>query len=198
MKKEKLICLLELEFVAPAEDDFEKALKKHMELHEGVCLSDLLKFLYQSSLGSFHLFELMDQTKMKNWIKRNLEKTTPSGGLLAEELLGRKWVRLNFGPYKKRYGNDYQKIHKAFMKVKNVKPGRHTEFRRLLEELIDVFQRGRIRSISDEPKALCQILDFLEEYKKSAHTPVHHSKSYMLKNTSDYLVIPRSSLYEIT
>jgi hypothetical protein len=198
MKKEKPAFLLELRFMGPAEDRFDKALKKHMELHEGVCLPDLLKFLYQSSLGSFHLLEMMDQTKMINWIRRNLEKTRPSDGLLVEELLDRKWVRLNFGPYKKKYGNDYLNIYEAFMKAKNMKQGRQEEFRRLVKELIEVFQKRRIRPISDEPQALSLVLAFLEEYKKSDYPPVHHSKSYMLKNTSDYLVIPRSSLNEIS
>jgi hypothetical protein len=198
MKKEKPISSLELRFMGPAEDRFGKALKRHMELHEGVCLSDLLKFLYHSSLGSFHLLEMMDQTKMMKWIRRNLEKTQPSDGLLVEELLGRKWVRLNFGPYKKKCGNDYVKIYKAFMKAKNIKPGHEEEFRRFVQELIEAFQKGRIRPISDEQQVLSLALAFLEKYKKSDYPQVHHSKSYMLKNTSDYLVIPRSSLNEIT
>ena len=189
---------MELKFAGPAEDRFDKALKKQMEFHEGVCLPDLLKFLYQSSLGSLHLLEMMDQTKMMDWIKRNLEKTRPSDGFLVEELLGRKWARLNFGPYKKKYGNDYLKIYEAFMKAKNMKPGRQEEFKRLVEELIEVFQKRRVRPVSDEPQFLSRVLAFLEEYKKSDYPPVHHSKSYMLKNTSDYLVIPRSSLNEIT
>ena len=102
MKNEKRLSLLELRFVGRAEDDFIKVLREYMELHEGVSLIDLLKFLYQSSLGSFHLLEMMNETKMLNWIKKNLENTQPSDGSLAEELYGKKWVRLNFGPYKKR------------------------------------------------------------------------------------------------
>jgi len=198
VKNEKRLSSLELRFVGRAEDRFTSALEGHMELHEGVGLSDLLKFLYQSSLGSHHLLEMMDETEMLNWIRKNLENTHPSDGSLTEELYGKKWVRLNFGPYKKKYGNAYQKIYEAFMKAKNMKQGRQEEFRRLVKELIEVFQKRRIRPISDEPQALSLVLAFLEEYKKSDYPPVHHSKSYMLKNTSDYLVIPRSSLNEIS
>lgn len=198
MKNEKCLSSLELRFVGRAEDHFNKVLKKHMELHEGVGLFDLLKFLYQSSLGSFHLFEMMDETEMLNWIRKNLENTRPSDGSLTEELYGKKWVRLNFGPYKMKYGNDYQKIYRAFAKAKKMKRGQPAEFGKLLERLIDAFRKRRIQSIADEPRALSIVLDFLKEYEEKDYPPVHHSKSYMLKNSSDYLVIPRSSLGEIT
>ena len=194
MKNEKRLSLLKLRFVGRAEDDFTKVLRKHMELHEGVSLIDLLKFLYQSSLGSFHLLEMMNETKMLNWIKKNLENTLPSDGSLVEELYGKKWVRLNFGPYKKRYGNDYRKIYEACMKAKNMKQGHVEEFRKLLESLIDAFRKGRMQFVSYKPRALSIVEGFLKEYKEEGYPPVHHSKAYMLKNSSDYLVVPRSSL----
>lgn len=197
MKNEKHLSLLELRFVGRAEDDFTKALRKHIELHERVSLLDLLKFLYQSSLGSFHLLEMMNETKALNWIKKNLENTQPSDGSLVEELYGRKWVRLNFGPYKRRYDNDYRKIYKAFVEAKNMKQGREEEFRKLLENLLDAFRKGRIQSVSAEPRTLSLLENFLKEYEEKGYPPVHHSKAYMLKNSSDYLVVPRSSLADI-
>lgn len=197
MKNEKCLSSLELRFVGRAEDHFTRVLRKHMELHEGVGLFDLLKFLYQSSLGSFHLLEMMDETEMLNWMRKNLENTQPSDGFMVEELYGKKWVRLNFGPYKRKYGNDYQKIYKAFMKAKNMKQGQPEEFRKLLERLIDAFRKGKIQSIAHEPRTLSLVEDFLEEYEEKDYPPVHHSKAYMLKNSYDYLVIPRSSLVEI-
>ena len=198
MKNEKRLNSLELRFARRAEDDFDETLKKHMELHEGVCLFDLLKFLYQSSLGSFHLLEVMSETELLNWIRKSLENTRPSAGALVEELYGKKWVRLDFGPYKMKYGNDYQKIYRAFAEAKKMKRGQPTEFGKLLERLIDAFRKGRIQFIADEPKALSIVLDFLKEYEEKGYPPIHHSKSYMLKNSSDYLVIPRSSLGEMT
>jgi hypothetical protein len=194
VKNEKRLSSLELRFVGRAEDDFTKVLRKYMELHEGVNLFDLLKFLYQSSLGSLHLLEIMNETKMLNWIKKNLEKTQPSGGSLVEELYGKKWVRLNFGPYKKKYGNDYRRIYEAFMKAKNMKQGHVEEFRNLLESLIDAFRKGEIQSVSHEPRALSLVEDFLKEYEEEGYPLVHHSKTFMQKNSSDYLVVPRSSL----
>jgi hypothetical protein len=194
VKNEKRLSSLELRFVGRAEDDFTEALRKHMELHEGVSLFDLLKFLYQSSLGSFHLLEMMSETKMLDWIKKNLENTQPSDGPLVEELYGKKWVRLNFRPYKKTYGNDYRKIHEAFVKAKKMKQGPMEEFSKLLVSLIYAFRKGKIQFVSYEPRALSLVEGFLKEYEEKGYPPVHHSEAYMLKNSSDCLVVPRSSL----
>ena len=197
MKNDKRLSSLELRFVGRAEDRFTSALEGHMELHEGVGLSDLLKFLYQSSLGSHHLLEMMDETEMLNWIRKNLENTHPSDGSLTEELYGKKWVRLNFGPYKKKYGNDYQKIYEAFMKAKSLEREQPEEFKKLLKRLMDAFRKGTIRFVADEPEALGLFENFLKEYEEKGYPPIHHSKTYMLKNSDDYLVIPQSSLVEI-
>jgi len=64
MGNEEPLSVIELKFAGCAEGRFTKALKKQMELHEGVTFMDLLKFLYQSSLGPFHLFEMMNETEL--------------------------------------------------------------------------------------------------------------------------------------
>jgi len=197
LKNAERLLSLELRFVGNAEDDLSVALRRHFELHEGVCLSDLLKFLYQSCLGSFHLLELMDESELLGWIGRNLQETQPSDGVLVEELHGKKWVRLNFGPYKMKYGNDYLRIYRAFMKAKQVKSAEPTEFRKLLKKLSETFRKGSIRFVADEPGTLRTIMDFLKEYEKEDYPLLHHSKAYMAKNSSDYLVIPQSSLNEV-
>ncbi len=80
MREEECLSSIELRFVGEANDHFRKALKKQTELHEGVTFMDILKFLYQSSLGSFHLFEMMNETELANWIRKNLENAKPSDG----------------------------------------------------------------------------------------------------------------------
>ncbi len=189
---------MELRFVGSPSDNFTQALKRHMELHEGVCLPDLVKFLHQSSLGSFHLLEMTTETRLQSWIERSLTSTKPSNGLLVENLYGRKWVRLNFGAYKKRYDNDYLRIYRAFMKVKNVKHGQMEEFKKLLRNLTEAFREGNILSVDSEPELVRLVEDFIEEYEKRGFPIIHHSQTYMRKNGSDYLVVPRSSLSEIT
>lgn len=189
MKDETRLSSLEFRFVGRADNDFDNALQKHLGLHQGVGLSDLLKFLYQSSLGPFHLLEMMREKELLGWIQRSLEKTKPSAGLLMEPLYGNKWVRLNFGPYKKKYSNDYQRIYEAFMQATNLKPGRLEDFEMLLEKLADAYRKGRIQPVTRAPEALSLVVSFLKQYREGACPPVHHSRSYMLKNSSDYLVI---------
>jgi formylmethanofuran dehydrogenase subunit E len=63
--------------------------------------------------------------------------------------------------------------------------------------LIDAFREGRIQFVSHESEALSLVEGFLREYEEKGYPPLHHSKAYMLKNGSDYLVVPRSSLVRI-
>lgn len=197
MSNEEPLSAIELKFTGCAEDRFTKALKKQMELHEGVTFMDLLKFLYQSSLGPFHLFEMMNETELKSWTRKNIKEARSSDGLLAEGLYGKKWVRINFGPYKKRFGNDYKRIYEAFVKAKCMKQGQLKEYTDLLRSLVDSIRKGKIKPATEEPRFLSLVEDFLEEYEEKDYPPIHHSKTYMLRNSSEYLVVPYSSLDKI-
>jgi len=192
MRKAKPLTSIELKFVGRAESSFAKALKQQMTLHEGVTLMDLLKFLYQSSLGPFHLFEMMDETQLRDWIRKNLEDAKPSDGPLTEKLYGKKWIRVNFGPYKKKFGNDYQRIYEILVETKSMKQGELKEYVSLLKKLVDVITAGRIKPLTKEPRILRLIESFLKEYEEKDYPPIHHSEAYMLKNTSEYLVVPYS------
>jgi hypothetical protein len=197
MREDKLLASTELCFAGRAEDAFESALKEQMKLHEGVTIVDLLKFLYQSTLGPFHLFEMMDETQLKEWIRKNLEDARPSDGPLTEKLYGKKWVRLNFGPYKKTFGNDYQRIYELFAEAKGMKHGQLGEYQDLLNKLLDALATGKIRPKTDEPNIPCLFQSFLKEYEEKNYPPIHHSKKYMLKNSSEYLVISCLSIAKL-
>lgn len=197
MNNEKRLSSIELRFTGCAEDRFTNALKKQMELHEGVTLMDLLKFLHQSSLGPFHIFEMMDETQIMDWIRKNLKRAKPSDGPLVEELYGKKWVRINLESYKKRFGNDYQKLYEIFVDAKSMKEGRLSEYRELLRKLVNAIRNGKIQPKNGEPKILSLVEDFLKEYEKEDYPPIHHSETYMLRNNSEYLVVPHSSLDKI-
>jgi hypothetical protein len=194
MGNEEPLSAIELKFTGCAEDRFTKALKKQTELHEGVTFMDLLKFLYQSTLGPFHLFEMMNETELKSWTRKNIKKAKSSDGLLAERLYGKKWVRINFGPYKKKFGNDYKRIYEAFVKAKCMKQGQLKEYTDLLRRLVDAIRKGKIKPVTEEPRFLSLVENFLEEYEERDYPPIHHSKTYMLRNSSEYLVVPYSSL----
>ena len=194
MRKAKPLTSIELKFTGRAEDSFSNALKEQLGLHDGVTFMDLLKFLYQSSLGPFHLFEMMDETQLKDWIRENLENATPSNGPLTERLCGKKWIRVNFGPFKKRFGNDYQRIYEILAEAKSMKQGQLKEYRNLLKKLVDAIAKGKIRPATEGPKILSLVESFLKEYEEKDYPPIHHSEIYMLKNTSEYLVVPYSSV----
>jgi hypothetical protein len=197
MSNDDPLSMIELKFTGCAEDRFTKALKKQMELHEGVTFMDLLKFLYQSSLGPFHLFEMMNETELKSWIRKNIKGAKSSDGLLAESLHGNKWVRINFGPYKRRFGNDYKRVFGVFMKAKCMKQGQLKEYTDLLRKLVDAIRKGKIKPVTGEPRFLSLVENFLEEYEEKNYPPIHHSKTYILKNSSEYLVVPYSSVDKI-
>jgi hypothetical protein len=197
MREAKLLSSTELCFAGRTDDPFAIALKEQIELHEGLTIMDLLKFLYQSSLGPFHLFEMMDEIKLKEWIRKNLDDASPSDGPLTEKLYGKRWVRLNFGPYKKRFGNDYQGIYELFAEAKGMKHSQLDEYKHLLKKLLNAVSRRQIRPKKDEPNILPPLRIFLKTYEEEDYPAIHHSKKYMLKNTSEYLVVPRSSLEKL-
>jgi len=116
---------------------------------------------------------------------------------LTEELYGKKWVRINFGPYKKKFGNDYERICEAFVKAKCMKQGQLKEYTDLLRKLVDAIRKGKIKPVTEEPRFLSLVENFLEEYEEKDYPPIHHSKIYMLRNSSEYLVLPCSSLDKI-
>ena len=194
MKKCIPLSSIELKFAGAAENAFAAALKEQMKLHEGLTIMDLLKFLYQSVLGPFHLFARMDEAQLKEWIRKNLEDTKPSDLRLTEKLYGKKWIRVNFGPYKKRFGNDYQRIYEILVEAKSMRQGQLKEYRNLLKKLVDAIAKGKIKPATEAPRILQQVESFLKEYEEKEYPPIHHSEIYMLKNTSEYLVVPYTSV----
>jgi hypothetical protein len=194
MNNKERLSAIELKFAGSAEDRFIKAMKKQMEMHEGVTFVDLLKFLYQSTLGPFHLLEMMNKTELKEWIRKNLASTKPSEGPLTEELYSKKWVRVNFGPYKRQYGNDYQRIYEAMISAETIKHGELKEYTDLLKKLVDAIKRKKIRPLTEEPTFLSLVETFLKEYDEEGFPSIHHSHMYMERNSCDYLVVPHSVL----
>lgn len=151
----------------------------------------------RASLGPFHLFDMMDEAQLRKWIRKNLEDSKPSDGPIIEELYGKKWVRVSFGPYKRAFGNGYQRIYEAFMKANRMKHGQLKKYRTLLKKLVDATKRAKIKPLIEEPRFQLLVETFLKEYEEKDYPPVHHSKIYMLKNNCEYLVLPYSNLKEI-
>ena len=193
----ELLSSLELEFVGSAEGGLEQALKEQMRLHRGVTFVDLLKFLYQSALGPFHIFELMDEVQLRSWIARSVRNAEPSDEPLVERLYGETWVRLNLGVFKKRHGDDVERILGFLMSAKDMERGRVEEFETFQKALLEAVRAGRIRSVT-HPSLLELAEEFVRELAKRGYPPIHHSKTFAGSNNYEYLVVPRASVEELT
>ncbi len=189
MRNENKLSLIELKFTGHAKDPFTKTIKRYMETHEGVTFIDLLKFLYQSALGPFHIFDMMGENDIKNWIERNLENVTPSEEPVIEKLYGKEWARISLGAFKKKYGNAYQRLFNIFMEAQKMKKGSINRFLRLQDMLIEIIREGSIESKVHKPNLLKLIDDFARSHKEKGYPPIHHSKLYEQKNKSEYLVV---------
>jgi hypothetical protein len=106
-------------------------------------------------------------------------------------------VRINFGPYKRRFGNDYKRVYEAFVKAKCKKQGQLKEYIGLLRRLVETIRKGKIKPVTEERKFLSLVESFLDEYEEKDYPPIHHSKTYMIRNSSEYLVVPYSSVDKI-
>lgn len=185
------LSLIELQFVGDEEDQFSKIIKKHIDTHEGVTFRDLLKFLYQSVLGSHHIFDMMKENKIKKWIEKNLNDAESSDRPLTEKLYGKKWVRINLGVFKKEHGNNSEKLFEIFLKGKEEKRGSIDKLLKLQDELTQLVKNGEIKPLSYNANLVDLMDGFVVNYKQEGCPPLHHSRLYAEKNPH-YLVVSSS------
>ena len=191
--KVEAISLIELRFVGEAKDQFDRILKIHIETHVGVTFIDLLKLLYQSILGSHHIFDNMKEDRIKLWIKKNLKTAKPANRPLTEELYGYMWIRVDLGAFKEIYGDDHESLTDLFMKGRQEKRGSLAELSHLMDMLAQHIGKGNIVSL-DFNLNLVDLADhFLANYKQRSCPPIHHSKLYREKNPP-YLVVPSTAI----
>jgi hypothetical protein len=187
---------IKIKFDGKAEDELSEAIKLHVETHPDVTLVDVIKFLYQSVLGSFHLLDHRSESEIKTWINRNLTAAQPEKEPLTEKLYGDKWVRVNLGAFKQKYGDDYKLLIKLFMKGKEEKRILTTEFSAKLDSLLKLVVTGKIRPLNSNPDLPDLVVGFFADYRKRGFPPLHHSLSYSEKNPQ-YLVVPLNNLFNI-
>jgi len=191
--KVEAISLVELKFVGIAKDQFDRILKIHIETHVGVTFIDLLKLLYQSILGSHHIFDNMEEDRIKLWVKKNLKAAKPANRPLTEELYGYLWVRVDLDVFKEIYGDDHESLTDLFMKGRQEKRGSLAELSHLMDMLVQRIGDDSIVPL-DSNSNLVDLADhFLANYKQRSYPPIHHSKLYMEKNPP-YLVVPTTAM----
>jgi hypothetical protein len=187
------LAAIKIRFEGKAEDRLSEAIRRHIEAHRGVTLIDVIKFLYQSVLGSFHLLDYMTESEIEAWVKKNLEVAQSEEEPLIEKLYGNKWVRVNLGAFKQKHGNDYNLLARLFVQGKREKRGSATEFSIELDSLLKLVETGKIRPLDSNLKLLDLVVGFLTDYRQRGFPPLHHSQSYSEKNPR-YVVVSLHSL----
>lgn len=195
MSVESLASII-IRFDGNAEDELSEAIKIHIETHCNVTLIDVIKFLYQSVLGSFHLLDHMTEGEIETWIKKNLAVAQPEKELLTEKLYGNKWVRVNLGAFKQKYGNNHKLLTKLFLKGKEEKRTSTTEFSIKLDSLLKLVVKGKIRPLNSNPNLPDLAVGFFADYRQRGFPPLHHSPPYSEKNPQ-YIVVSLDNLFNI-
>jgi hypothetical protein len=187
---------IKIRFDGKAGDELGEAIRLHIVTHRDVTLVDVIKFLYQSVLGSFHLLDHMTECEIEAWIKKNLATAQPKEEPLTEKLYGDRWIRVNLGAFKQKYGDDHKTLTKLFMKGKEEKRASTTEFSIKLDSLLKLVVSGKIRPLDSKPDLPDLAADFFADYEQKGFPPLHHSSLYSEKN-SEYLVVPLDNLHNI-
>lgn len=181
------LSLIELVFMGDGEDQFGKVLKGYLDAHAGVTFIDLLKFLYQSVLGAHHIFEMMKENEIRRWVEKNLSDAKLTDHPLTEKLYRKRWVRINLGAFKKKYGNNHEKLSEVFLNGRNERRGSMAEFLGLQDRLTLLVKNGKIKPSSIVAELTDLVESFVADYKRKGCPPLHHTKLYMERNTP-YLV----------
>lgn len=184
---------IKIKFEGEAEDKLSEAVRRHVETHKDVTLIDVIKFIYQSVLGSFHLLDHMTESEVTAWVKKSLEAAHPKKEPLIEKLYGDKWVRVNLGAFKQKHGNDHNLLARLFTQGKEERRISTTEFSTELDSLLKLVKTGKIRPLDSKLNLLDLAAGFLTDYKQKGFPPIHHSRLYSDRNPQ-YVVVSLHSL----
>ena len=184
---------IKIKFEGEALDDISLAIKNHIEAHNWVTLVDIVKFLYQSVLGSLHIFDYRNESEIEEWIEKDFASHQPDKRPLIEKLYGKRWVRLNLGAFKYRYGSNKKLLVRLFLVGKEKERASVSEFSLAVQDLFNLVSIGKIKGL-DSTKSLSDLASrFFSEYKRIGYPPLHHSPFYSEKNPG-YIVLPCDSL----
>ena len=181
-----------VQFEGAAKNLLEKAVKRHIETHTDVAFTDVVKMLYQSVLGSFHVLDHMDEKQIETWIREALTAVEPAKRPVTEKLYGKRWVRLDLGAFKHKNGNDYRLATQSFMKAKCETRVSQDKFRVVMNRLLKVVKDGKIKPKRSDLDLAALADCFLKQYERKGFLPLHHSEAYS-KTNPQYLVVPSES-----
>jgi hypothetical protein len=190
---EKELASIEVCFQGTARDSLERAIKTHIKTRRGITFVDIVKFLYQSVLGSHHVLDQMNDEQIETWIKEALESAKPADRPLTERLYGKRWVRLDLGAFKREHGGDYRPAARMFMKGKLAKRATSKEFLTVMERLKNMVADRKITPLNSSLHLTDPVNRFLKTYRQKGYPPTHHSPLYTKKNPP-YILVPSNSV----
>jgi hypothetical protein len=151
-----------------------------------------VKFLYQSVLGTYHILDHMNDKQIETWIKEQLNSAEPADRPFTEPLFGDKWVRLDLGAFKHKYGDNYRLATRMFMNGRSVEKARNNEFILATERLNKLLSNDKVRPIRSHADLSVSAERFMNTYKQMGFPPLHHSASYTKQNPP-YIIVPSES-----
>ena len=189
---EKELLGTEVYFEGAARDMLEKAIKNHIETHSGVTVVDIVKFLYQSVLGTHHILDHMKDNQIETWIKEQLASARPADRPLTEPLFGKSWVRLDLEAFKHKHGNNYRLATRMFMNGRCVERTESKEFLQTIERLNKLLLDRKIKPTHSYIDLSVAAERFMKTYKQMGFPPIHHSASFTKQNPP-YIIVPSES-----
>jgi len=69
-----------------------------------------------------HAYDMMQEDRIRQWVKKNLKAAEPTERPLTEKLYGDTWVRVDLEAFKAIFGNDHEGLAELFTKGKERLP----------------------------------------------------------------------------
>ena len=158
---------------------FEFYFAEQLKKHPSMKYQDAIKLCYQAAFGAEHL--LSDIERARSYLYEEFDSVLPTEEPLFEQISS-DFVRVNLGAWK-RENLPISALFEVFKSSATVTRNSKEAFFSYLEAA------GRIMERNTFDFNRGTWIEFLEEYKKSGISPVHHSADYRGKENPHYRVV---------
>jgi len=162
------------------QEETKNALRAHCEKYSKLAVTDLFKFLYQSSFGCEHL--VSDVASAKAYICKEAENSRPAAGDLVEPLDG-DYCRVHLDYLKK--GLKADTFAKLFvLSAEHVEDGKKC-LEEKLSVLLEMAQEGELPFFETE------VEDALEKWRGEGCPACHHSEVFRVAYAPAYRLMKK-------
>ena len=161
-------------------EDAKRAMREQCERYPGLSVTDLFKFIYQSSFGCEHL--VSDVASVKAYLCKEAETACPATGALIEPLDG-DYCRVHLDYLKEGLCADT--FAKLFvLSAEHVEDGKE-RFGEKLSALSELAENGEL------PFAGQEVAEALEKWSKEGYPACHHSESFRTEYAPAYRLMKK-------